>query len=320
MTAERPTVAVTTRSFGSGAADPAAYLASCGFRVERGHARHDLDALAPLLAEVVAWIAGTGPITAAHLDAAPGLRLVARYGVGIDAVDRQALARHDVLLTNTPGANTEAVADHAVGLMLAALRSTLAGDASLRGDGPAPGPGRELGTSTVGIVGYGAIGRAVHRRLRGFGANVLAHDPFIDPATVDVELLDLEDLAARAEIVTLHAPPGPDPIVDEAFVSRLPEGAVIVNTARADLLDEAVVAEALVAGRVAALASDVLSTETGGDSPLLGAPHVTLTPHLAGQTVDAIDRMGMGAAEEVVRVVRDGLDPRHPVPPPPQQE
>jgi len=113
MTGTSPVVLVTSRSFSSGDVDARGQLEAVGARVVTGTPDHDLDTLRPMLSTAVAWIAGTGPVTAAHLDAAPQLRLVARYGVGVDAVDLAAAARHDVVVTNTPGANSGAVADHA---------------------------------------------------------------------------------------------------------------------------------------------------------------------------------------------------------------
>jgi len=118
-------VLVTSRSFSSGDLDAAGELTAAGCQVVTGPADHDLDALVPLLASASAWIAGTGPVTAAHLDAAPRLRLVARYGVGVDAVDLAAAAERRVMVTNTPGANTDAVADHTIALMLIELSQHL---------------------------------------------------------------------------------------------------------------------------------------------------------------------------------------------------
>lgn len=315
------TVLVTSRSFGSGREHPERYLTDSGFAVERGDHRHDPVTLAEVLERAAAWIAGTGPIGRAQLDHAPRLRLVVRYGVGTDAVDRSELERRGIVLANTPGANTAAVADHTVGLMLAALRSTLQGDRAVRDGLAQPPPGRELGSCTVGLVGFGAVGRAVHRRLRAFGSAVVAHDPYLDHLpSGDVQLVGLAELFERAEVVSLHAPPGPVPIVDARMLALSPAGAVLVNTARAELVDEPALAAALHEGRLAAVAVDVLSTEHGATSPLLDAPNVTVTPHLAGQTFDAIDRMGMTAANDVVRVLRDGLPPRHVVVAPRDEE
>jgi D-3-phosphoglycerate dehydrogenase / 2-oxoglutarate reductase len=314
----RPSVVVTARSFGSGDADPAGLLRKAGLRVARADPAHDHAAIEETLSAAVAWIAGTSPVDDRHLAAAPSLKIVARHGTGYDAVDLAAAACRGVLVTNTPGANAEAVADHTVGLMLAALRHLVAGDrASRKGVRPVL-RGRELGALTVGIVGFGYIGRAVARRLiGGFGSRVLGYDPYIAPERMreaGVEPVgDLSGLARAADVVTLHMPGGGGAVADAAFLSHMRPGAVLINTARGDLLDEEAVACALAEGRLAAVALDVLGSEPATSSPLLNAPNAIVTPHVAAQTTQAIDRMGMMAAEEVVRVLA-GEAPRHPVP------
>ena len=267
------------------------------------------------LARAVAWIAGTGPVTAEHVALAPRLRIVARYGVGTDAVDRVALARRDITLTNTPGANAAAVADHTIGLTLAALRGTVAGDRSVRGGAPIPPPGRELGSCTVGLIGLGAVGRAVQCRLAGFGSRIVAHDPFFTTPPEGVALLELDELASAADVVSLHRPGAQRPIVDEQFIGRLPRGAVVINTSRAGLIDQSALAAALVSGCVAAAGLDVHAVEPGAGSPLVDAPNVVLTPHVSGHTVDAIDRMGEMTASQVLSMI-EGRTPEHVVPAP----
>jgi D-3-phosphoglycerate dehydrogenase / 2-oxoglutarate reductase len=312
-----PTVVVTARSFGSGDADPTGRLQKAGLRVARADPAHQHAALEETLSGAVAWIAGTSPIDDRHLVAAPNLKVVARYGTGCDSVDLAAAARRGVIVTNTPGANAEAVADHTVGLMLAALRHLVAGDRASR-DGVRPIlRGRELGALTVGIVGFGYIGRAVARRLiGGFGARVLAYDPFVAPERAREAGIEpvsgLSGLARAADVLTLHMPGGGGTVVDATFLSRMRPGAVLINTARGDLLDEEAVASALAEGRLAAAAVDVLASEPTTSSPLLDAPNAIITPHVAAQTTQAIDRMGMMAAEEVVRVLA-GEAPRYPV-------
>lgn len=307
-----PTVLVTARSFGTGTRDLAAELSADGIRVLRGPAHH--RDLAPLLARADAWIAGTGPVTDEHLAAAPHLRLVARYGVGVDAVDLAAAARRGVLVTNTPGANSGAVADHAVALLLSALRGIAAGDKRVRGGSWTVGErARELGALTVGIVGFGRIGRGVAARLLGFGGRVLATDPAVPAGVVaglGAEPVDAPTIPRECDVVSLHAP-GDAPVVTAAWLAAARPGLVLVNTARASLVDESALAAALRAGRVAAYAADTLVAESGGDSPLLAddlADRVTVTPHTAAQTIDAVDLMGLGAVT-AVRAVLAGTDP-----------
>ena len=307
-------VLVTTRSFGTGDADPAVRLRAAGLEVVSGDPGHDPSALAEPLSRAVGWIAGTGPVRAEHLELAPGLRVIARFGTGTDAVDLAAAAARDVVVARTPGANAESVADHAVALMLAALRHVVAADRAVRDGGwRAPARGRELGALTVGVIGYGAVGRGVaHRVGAGFGSRVLAYDPFVDAAE-DAELTSLETVVGESDIVSLHLPGGGEPLVDAELLERFKPGAVLVNTARGGLLDEPAVAVALAAGRLGAAAFDVLAAEPATSSPLLAAPNVTVTPHLSAQTTQAIDRMGFESVDEVLRVLR-GEPPLHAVP------
>lgn len=317
----QPTVLVTSRSFSSGDVDARGELESIGVRVVVGPADHNLTGLAPPLADAVAWIAGAGPITAAHLDAAPRLQLIARYGVGVDAVDRSEAARRGIAVTNTPGANSGAVADHTLALILAALRRVTAGDRRVRRGDWRVERTRELGQLTVGLVGAGRIGRGVAARLSGFGSTVLGHDPWVDDSTLrgsGITPASLEQLAGQCDIVSLHAP-GESTLVDRDWLASVKPGLILVNTARANLVDEPALATALRAKRVQTYATDTLSTESSGAAnPLLDqdlAEQTIFTPHSAAQTVEAVDRMSTGTVA-AVRALLSG-DPLPAVVPPP---
>ena len=315
MTDTSPVVLVTSRSFSSGDVDALGQLEAVGANVVTSTPDHDLTILRPTLSTAVAWIAGTGPVTAAHLDAAPRLRLVARYGVGVDAVDLAAAARHEVLVTNTPGANSGAVADHAVALILAALRGVTSGDRGVRAADWRVHRTRELGSLTVGIVGVGRIGLGVAARLAGFGSTILGHDPWVPDSEMraaGIEPVPLEDLAARCDVVSLHAPGG-HTLVDAAWLVHAKPGLILVNTARANLVDEVAVAKALTDGTVQVYAVDTLSAESGqAASPLLSEALVDrtiFTPHSAAQTVEAVDGMSVGALSAVLAVLRGDTPP-----------
>lgn len=315
-------ILATSRSFSDGDLDLVARAEAAGHTIVRGPAHHDLDDLTPLLASAEGWIAGTGPVTDAHLAAAPHLRIVARYGVGTEAVDLAAAERRGIPVTNTPGANADAVADHAVGLMLAALRFIPDGDRRVRDGDWSVRRGRELGAATVGIVGFGRIGQGVARRLGGFGCTVLAADPFLPAermAGLGATPVDLDGLFRTADVVTLHAPGG-QTLVDATRLDGIRPGTIVVNTARPDLVDEDAVAAALRAGRLAAYAADTLAGDTAASaSPLLApdlADRVTVTPHLGAQTTQAVDNMGSLSLDDVLSVLA-GRAPAHLVPPRP---
>jgi D-3-phosphoglycerate dehydrogenase len=317
------TVVVTSRSFSGGGVDLVARLADAGLTVVRGSTTHDLEALRPALGEAVAWIAGTAPVTAEHLAAAPALRVLARYGVGVDAVDLAAAERAGVVVPNTPGANSEAVAEHAVALLFAVLRAVPAGDRRVRRGDWSVSRGRQVAGSVAGVVGCGRIGRGVVRRLVALGCEVLVHDPYLaedDVLAAGARPATLEEVCRGAQLVSLHAPGG-SPVVGADWLSRCTAGQVLVNTARADLVDETALARALRDGRLAGYAADTLAAEAGADaaSPLLAddlADRVVVTPHLGAQTQEAVDAMG-GLAVDGVLAVLAGRPPAHPVTPSP---
>ncbi len=174
---------------------------------------------------------------------------------------------------------------------------------------------RELSTLTVGIVGLGRIGRGVATRLSGFGSTLLGFDPWVQPAELErlgVEGVDLDTLAARADVISLHAP-GEEVVVTERFLGLVKPDLILVNTARATLVDEAALAEALRAGRLRTYASDVLGSEAGhAANPLLAddlLDRTLFTPHSAAQTVQAVDGMGRGAVDAVLAHLRGDQPP-----------
>jgi len=292
--------------------------AALGLKITAGPSHHSLTELASQLAIAEAWIAGIGPVTADHIAEAPRLKVIARYGVGVDAVDLEAARERGIIVTNTPGANSGAVADLALALMLNSLRHVTHGDRQVRDHKWRALPGRELGGLTVGIIGFGRIGQGVAQRVKGFGSHILGVDPFV-PAEVferyGVEPSTLDNVFDKCDVVTLHAPGG-QVVGTKGRLSMMRSGSVLINTARADLVDEDALAAALRARGVGAYATDVLAGDTSGsDSPLLARdlmPFVTVTPHLGAQTIEAVDKMGQMALANVVAVLR-GDSPLNPL-------
>lgn len=311
---------MTSRSFSSGATDVIAEMEAAGFQVVMGAPEHSLADIGEDLAEAEGWIAGTGTIHRDHLNVAPKLKIIARYGVGVDAVDIACAHSKNIVVTNTPGANSDAVADLTLALMLEGVRHITVGSANLRAGNRAAVPGRELGELSIGIIGFGRIGQGVARRLSGFGSTVRAHDPFADASVFSahgVAAADLTTIFAESDVITLHAPGG-QVLIDAAALRHVRPNAVIVNTARADLVDEYAIADALRTTRLGAYVSDVLQADPPGEpNPLLAtdiADRVTLTPHIAAHTVHAIDRMGSMAWANIRAVLNDE-EPLHPVHP-----
>lgn len=262
------------------------------------------------------------PFTREVFEASPELRLIGVCRGGPVNVDLDAATRAGVVVSFAPGRNAQAAAEFAVGLMLTAMRRVVASDAELkrgiwRGDYYSyDNAGLELDGSTVGLVGYGAIGRIVGRVLIAFGATVVTYDPFADAAAIaadGVESVELDDLLRRSSVVSLHARLTADShhLIDSAKLGLLPHGAVLVNSARGGLLDYAPLPELLSSGRLGALALDVYDVEPPPpDWPLLSAPNVVVTPHLAGATKQTAQRAAAIVADDV-ELFLAGQSPRH---------
>ncbi|ASR38335.1 hydroxyacid dehydrogenase [Prauserella marina] len=256
------------------------------------------------------------PFTKKVFAAAPGLRMVSVCRGGPVNVDLVAATEAGVAVTFAPGRNAAAAAEFAIGMLLAAMRRIATSSAELlagtwRGDYYSyDKAGIEVEGTTIGLVGYGAIGSRVARVLAAFGAHVLVSDPYADQDRVradGAEPAELDDLLRRSAAVSLHARLTDETrnLIDERRLGLLPHGAVLVNTARGGLLDYAPLAEALRAGKLGALALDVYDVEPPPpDWPLRDAPNVIATPHLGGASRQTADRAARIVAEEVGRLAR----------------
>lgn len=250
-------------------------------------------------------------VTADLLTRAPHLRLVARAGTGVDTIDVPAATRLGVAVMNAPGANTVSAAEHALGLLLALVRHIpWAAEAMRRGEWDRKRfEGTELRGKTMGIIGLGRIGGHVAQLARAFGMTVIAHDPFLsaERATeLQVKVLPLEQLLATADVVTLHVAltEATHHLINAERLRSMKPTALLVNTARGELVDEAALAEAVREKRIAGAALDVFAVEPlAADSPLRRLDRVILTPHLAASTAEAQERV----AQEICLVVRDAL-------------
>ena len=238
-----------------------------------------------------------------------------RYGVGVDGVDLEAARAQKIMVANIPdyGADIE-VADHTLALYLAVARRIVTRDAAVRrgtwGVGQAELVHRIAG-QTLGLVGYGRIAKAVHRRFRAFGIqDVLIHDPFLSreqAASNGVELVELPELAARSDIISLHAPGGDPakPLVDQSFLARMKKGAILINTSRGSHVDETALAAALSSGHLMGAGLDVLSKEPPArDNPLLQLNQVVLSDHTGWYSEATVSTLQRRAGEEAVRILR----------------
>ena len=266
------------------------------------------------------FIAGLDDISGAVMQAAERLKVISRYGVGVDRVDLHEAARRGIVVTNTPGANAVAVAELTIGLILALSRNLCeANQATHQGQWPRV-TGIGLRGKTVGLVGIGAIGKEVAMRLFGFGCRLLATDPAIgkiDAEKMNIQLVSLDELLSQADVISLHIPatPATAKMINRQTLNRIKPGAFLINTARGELIDETALKEALDSGRLKGAALDVYSEEPPAkDHALLRHPQVIMTPHMAARTDEAMNQMGKIAMEECLTVLR-GQRPVHVVNP-----
>jgi D-3-phosphoglycerate dehydrogenase len=263
-----------------------------------------------LLPGVDGYIAGLDSITREALSSADRLKVIARYGVGVDSVDLAAAWERNIVVTNTPGANSVSVAELTLGLMLALVRQIPEGAAAVR-KGQFPRlSGMSIEGKTVGIIGLGAIGKQVTCRLVPFDTCLLAYDPYPDQDFAGmhgVQFSPLDDLLARSDIVSLHLPLMSEThgLVNREFLATMKKGAYLVNTSRGELVNEAALLEALQSGHLRGFGADTFAQEpVDPANPLLALPQVIPTPHLGAQTDGAVNKMGWMALENCLAVLR----------------
>jgi len=259
------------------------------------------DATTPALVADSDFVICVSPVTDAMMANAPKLRLIQKWGVGVDKIDIKAAERHGIYVAITAGANASVVAEHTILLMLAALRSLPVADRSMRnGDWNAAAlrpRSRQLSTKTVGILGLGNIGRAVAKRLQGFGVRILYNDikgPIPAATELNAEFVTLDDLLANSDVLTIHIPGGAANrhVVNAQGIARMRPGSVIVNTARGEVIDEAALTQALQSGHLLAAGCDTFDNEPlRPDSLLRRMDNTVLTPHCAGAALDHVRPM-----------------------------
>jgi len=269
-----------------------------------------------LLPGIDGYIAGLDVIDAAALAGADRLKVIARYGVGVDNVDLAAAKSKKIVVTNTPGANSASVAELALALMLALARQIPeAVEAVHLGKWPRYA-GLTLEGKTIGILGVGAIGKQLVRRLQGFDCRILVHDPFVDAAAASalgVELADLDDVLGQSDFLSLHMPLLPETrgVVNDEFLGRMKPGAYLINTARGEVIDETALLRALQSGHLRGAGLDTFVKEPPDpESPLLRLPQVVATPHLGAMTDGATSNMGWMAMQDCLAVLNNE-DPAH---------
>lgn len=276
--------------------------------------------LIELIPDMDGIIAGLDPITKDVIGAAARLKVISRYGVGVDRVDLQVATAQGILVTNTPGANSASVAELTVGLILSLLRKICELNNLTKSGKWVFLHTTSLKNKRVGLIGFGAIGKETAKRLQAFDCSISVYDPYINSADChdfNVRLRDLPTLLGESDVVSLHLPATPETanFVNQAFFSQLKRGACLINTARGELIDHDALLQALQSGHLAGLALDAYAQEPPDfQDPVFAFDQVIATPHCGAHSDDAINSMGRVALENCLAVLR-GQIPGHVVNP-----
>jgi len=301
-------IAVTPRSLSEGGHPSLERLRAAGFEPVfpapgRTPTLAELEAVVP---ECVGYLAGVEPVPASLLERCGELRVITRNGVGVDNVDLAAAARLGIEVLPALGANSQGVAELAIALAFAAVRMVPWSDARLKAERWERSRGVELAGRTIGIVGVGQIGRRVAAMAAGIGMRVLGQDSYPDPAWTPpggFDWADLEAVLAGSDVISLHAPAGDRPLIGARELGMIKPGGVLINTARARLVDEDAVLVALKDGRLRAYCLDAHEPEPPTDFRLIRNERVIATPHIGGFTDESIDRASAAAVDELLRVL-----------------
>lgn len=251
-------------------------------------------------------------VSADVIEAARRLRVIGRAGAGVDNIDVEAATRRGIIVMNTPGGNTISTAEHTMSMILALVRNIPQAHASVR-EGKWERKkfvGAELHQKTLGIIGLGKVGVEVARRSAAFGMNVIAFDPVLsaDAAQkLDVELVDLEEVFRRSDIISIHSPLTLETkyLINEGSLAKCKRGVRIINCARGGIVDEKALLNAIESGMVAGAALDVYEVEPPQLSPLITHPKVVCTPHLGASTEEAQEKVAIQIAHQVIDLLKD---------------
>ncbi|ODN30053.1 hydroxyacid dehydrogenase [Fervidobacterium thailandense] len=279
--------------------------------VEVTSQHYEKEELLKIIPEVdVLIVRSATKVTADIIEAGTRLKIIGRAGTGLDNIDVKAAEAKGIKVLNTPGANSISVAELTIGLMIACSRHIARGTIDLKNGKWTKKEleGHELYGRTVGIIGFGNIGREVAKRLLAFDMRVLAYDPFVKETDMPVQLVDLETIYRESDYITIHVPLTPETknMINKETFAKMKDGVIIINAARGGIINEEDLYEALVSGKVYAAGLDVFEVEPPTDElrqKLLALPNVVATPHVGASTFEAQERVGMLLVERLIKEI-----------------
>ena len=309
-------ILITSTSYGQKDKTPLELLQSKGYEITWNETGKPLSAsdLIGKLNGCTGVVAGLDHFTAEVFENVNDLKVVARYGVGLDRVDLDAAKKKGVIVTNTPTANSDSVADLAVGLMLAAARHLVEGHRQTMEGGWPKLFGVSLFRKTVGLVGLGRIGARVAQRVQGFECRTLVYDPYIDGETAaryNCQKVDtLEMLLSESDFVSLHSPASPatNQMINRQTLSLMKPTAILVNTARGELINEADLCDALKNKIIGGAGLDAHAAEPPQTEDYRDVPNFVITPHMGAYTTEALYNMAMDSTNDLIAVL-EGREP-----------
>jgi D-3-phosphoglycerate dehydrogenase len=266
------------------------------------------EELISLLKDCDGYVAGLDYITENVLSHCNNLKVISRYGAGVDRVDVEAATKKGIRVTNTPGVNSVAVAELAMGLILSLARKIPLLDQSTKGGQWPRSTGMELANKTIGILGLGAIGKNLARYAQGFSMKVIAYDPYINEEYAkenNITVAIFEQVIEASDVISLHLPLNKDTkhLMNKEVIGKMKKGALLVNTSRGGLIDEEAAYEALKAGDLGGLGLDAFEVEPPTNSPLFELDHVIVTPHTGAHTKEATEKMAELSIENLINVL-----------------
>jgi len=313
-------ILVTPRSFGKSNRAPLALLEQQGYEImwnQLGRLYQE-DELEAIIGDVEGLIVGLDPITARVMARGKNLKVIAKYGVGVDNIDIHEAKRRGIKVTYTPGANNQSVADFTIALLLTLCRNVIELDHRVRNHQWEKTIGTEIYGKTIGIVGTGEIGKGVAVRAKGFDMEVLAYDLQPDDEfaqRLGISYVDKQTILEKSDVISLHLPlrEGTRHFIGGKELDLMKESAYLINTARGGIIDEEALYHALKDRKIRGAALDVFEMEPPTQSKLLELHNTILTPHCGASTIDATNRMGMMAAMGLISVLK-GESPKYQYP------